>query len=146
MNSQEIYEVVNYALDAANDNGYLNHFVFTKALNVATAMVVVPDEVSIQEGENILSVYDRLSEDGVIAKVVSAVDMCELYDIAYAEFKSYQAYLVSISGSMNKFMDVLNERFASGIKELTSRINSDDIAQVQAIAENWGLNEVATPA
>ena len=74
MKSQDIYSAINYALDTATDNGYLNHFLFIRALNVALALVEYPLDVEINEGENILDIYDRLKNKGIVDKMMYDVE------------------------------------------------------------------------
>lgn len=140
MKSQDIYSAIDYALDTATDNGYLNHFLFIRALNVALALVEYPLDVKVNDGDTVLDIYDRLKEKGIIDKMIHDVDMSDIYDQAHTEFYNYQQHLDSFGGSMNVFMDFINKKFSQGITELKEKISSEDIEKVQAIAENWGMN------
>lgn len=140
MKSQDIYSAINYAIDAANDDGYLNHFVFVRALDVALATIEYPLDVEINENDNVFDIYDKLKDKGIVDKIRYDVDMADIYDQAHTEYYNYQQHLDSFGGSMNTFMDFMNAKFSQGISELKEKINSEDIERVQTIAENWGLD------
>ncbi len=146
MNSQDLYSAITYALDAANDNGYLSHFVFVKALNVALATILIPHKFEVQENENVLSLYDRLDKEGVIHEATDKLNMCSIYDMANLEFKNYQKHLDGVSGSIGAFMDFVNNKFTDGIKELSQTINNSDMQKVQEIASNWGMDNMPVSA
>lgn len=43
LDAQERYDIISFAMDAADDNGFINSFVFERALYCYTAIMLYPE-------------------------------------------------------------------------------------------------------
>ena len=58
LSAQDHYDIISFAIDAADDNGFINSFVFERALYCYTFIILNPerkDELSPIAAENILT-------------------------------------------------------------------------------------------
>lgn len=147
LTSQEIYDIINNAIDAANDEGFLSSFVFCRAFNCYLALALV-DEDEIEDWmypalqENPVSAWDSFMKNGLLDKVAAAYqDECRvLADIAGEYFEEYQAYSLSLGGSVNRAVDVLNNYLEKTLDGYKNLVQNADVQDALRIAEEWGMN------
>lgn len=144
--SQERYDVISRAMDAAEDDGFINQFVFVRALYVFAARSLY-DELTEQIDNDLLEtspmmVWDKLLEQGTIDQMIA--DYPDELNALADEGQIWVEDFMEFRNSARGIIDVL-EVFTSGIagnmsKQLEAFKSDTDIAGVQEIAEKWGLN------
>ena len=144
---QETYEIISAAIDMADDDGFVNSFVFERALYVCAARVLYEDKFdeinkSLVEDGSPLITWSKLLEDGTIDQMA-------------AEYQSPLDYLASLgqtwfeeyteaAHSLRSLIDVIQTftgGMASNITEQLNTFKKDaDIQNVVDIAGKWGLD------
>ena len=145
LTSQEIYDMINSCLEEAEDNGFLNQFVFERALVCHEVLLLIEDLDDIDGpmvAENPLSAFDHFLEMGYIQNLVknhtATVDY--IGKIAAQYFADYEKYLLSIGGVLNKaeiFSSEILQNMAGQMNDLTK---NGDIQETLKIANDWGMN------
>ena len=145
LTSQEIYDMINSCLEEAEDNGFLNQFVFERALVCHEVLLLIEDLNDIDGpmvAENPLTAFDHFLEMGYIQNLVknhtATVDY--IGKIAAQYFEDYEKYLLSIGGVLNKaeiFSSEVLQNMAGQVNNLTK---NDDIQETLKIANEWGMN------
>lgn len=145
LTSQEIYDMINSCLEEAEDNGFLNQFVFERALVCHEVLLLIEDLDDIDGpmvAENPLSAFDHFLEMGYIQSLVknhtATVDY--IGKIAAQYFADYEKYLLSIGGVLNKaeiFSSEVLQNMAGQMNDLTK---NGDIQETLKIASDWGMN------
>lgn len=145
LTSQEIYDMINSCLEEAEDNGFLNQFVFERALVCHEVLLLIEDLDDIDGpmvAENPLTAFDHFLEMGYIQSLIknhtATVDY--IGKIAAQYFEDYEKYLLSIGGVLNKaeiFSSEVLQNMAGQMNDLTK---NGDIQETLKIANEWGMN------
>lgn len=145
LTSQEIYDMINSCLEEAEDNGFLNQFVFERALVCHEVLLLIEDLDDIDGpmvAENPLIAFDHFLEMGYIQNLIknhtATVDY--IGKIAAQYFADYEKYLLSIGGVLNKaeiFSSEVLQNMAGQMNDLTK---NGDIQETLKIANEWGMN------
>lgn len=145
LTSQEIYDMINSCLEEAEDNGFLNQFVFERALVCHEVLLLIEDLDDIDGpmvAENPLTAFDHFLEMGYIQNLIknhtATVDY--IGKIAAQYFEDYEKYLLSIGGVLNKaeiFSSEVLQNMAGQFNDLTK---NGDIQETLKIADEWGMN------
>lgn len=145
LTSQEIYDMINSCLEEAEDNGFLNQFVFERALVCHEVLLLIEDLDDIDGpmvAENPLTAFDHFLEMGYIQNLIknhtATVDY--IGKIAAQYFEDYEKYLLSVGGVLNKaeiFSSEVLQNMAGQMNELTK---NGDIQETLKIADEWGMN------
>ena len=140
LTSQEIYDMINSCLEEAEDNGFLNQFVFERALVCHEVLLLIEDLDDIDGpmvAENPLTAFDHFLEMGYIQNLVknhtATVDY--IGKVAAQYFEDYEKYLLSVGGVLNKaeiFSSEVLQNMAGQMNELTK---NGDIQETLKIAD-----------
>ena len=145
--SQERYDIISRAMDAAEDDGFINQFVFIRALYVFAARVLY-SEMTEQIDEDLLNsspmmVWDKMLKDGVVDNMINdySAELNILADEGQIWLEDFMTYRNSARGIID-VLQVFTEGLAGNMgQQLEVFKNDADIAGVQEIAERWGFNE-----
>ena len=150
LTSQEMYDMINSCIEAAEDNGFLNQFVFERALACHEVLNLIEDLDDIDGpmvAENPLQAFDHFIEMGYIDQLAThyADTVAYIGQVAAQYFSDYEKYLLSIGGVLNKaeiFSSQVLQNMAGQVNEV---MQNDDIKQTLQIADEWGMNRVPEP-
>jgi hypothetical protein len=139
LTSQERYDIINNALAAAEDNGFLNQFVFERALNCYEVLQLIEDLDDIDAPmveENPLNAFDHFLEMGYLDQLANNhADIVNYVGrTAAIYFEDYEKYLLSIGGVLNKaeiFSSEILQNMAGQMNDLTK---NGDIQETLKIA------------
>lgn len=145
LTSQEIYDMINSCLEEAEDNGFLNQFVFERALVCHEVLLLIEDLDDIDGpmiAENPLTAFDHFLEMGYIQNLIKnhTATVNYISKIAAQYFEDYEKYLLSIGGVLNKaeiFSSEVLQNMAGQMNDLTK---NGDIQETLKIANEWGMN------
>jgi hypothetical protein len=127
LTSQEIYDMINSCLEEAEDNGFLNQFVFERALVCHEVLLLIEDLDDIDGpmvAENPLVAFDHFLEMGYIQNLVKnhADTVDYIGKVAAQYFEDSEKYLLSIGGVLNKaeiFSSEVLQNMAGQMNDLT---------------------------
>lgn len=145
LSSQEMYDMINLCLEAAEDNGFLNQFVFERALTCHEVLQLIDDLDDLagpMVAENPLAAFDYFLAEGYIDQLANnhADVVGYIGQVAAQYFSDYEKYLLSIGGVLNKaeiFSSEVLQNMAGQFNDLTK---SGDIQETLKIANEWGMN------
>lgn len=145
LNSQDMYDIIHFAAQSAEDNGFVNQFVFERALYAYAAIILYPDrkeEIGSMVSNNILDAWDALLADGTIADMNEnfAVDMDALGRIGSVWLDDYIKYLQSMRGVFSVFQNFSGDIVESTVNRFKDAFNESDAQTVLDIADKWGMN------
>jgi len=145
LTSQEIYDMINSCLEEAEDNGFLNQFVFERALVCHEVLLLIEDLDDIDGpmvSENPLTAFDHFLEMGYIQNLIKnhTATVNYISKIAAQYFEDYEKYLLSVGGVLNKaeiFSSEVLQNMAGQMNDLTK---NGEIQETLKIANEWGMN------
>lgn len=145
LTSQDMYDIIHFAAQSAEDNGFVNQFVFERALYAYAAIILYPDrkeEIGSMVSNNILDAWDSLLADGTIADMNEnfAVDMDALGRIGSVWLDDYIKYLQSMRGVFSVFQNFSGDIVESTVNRFKDAFNESDAQTVLDIADKWGMN------
>lgn len=145
LTSQDMYDIIHFAAQSAEDNGFVNQFIFERALYAYAAIIVYPDrkeELGRMVSDNILDAWDALLADGTIAEMNEkfAVDMDALGQIGSVWLDDYIKYLQSARGILSSFQEFSGDIIQTAVEKFKTVSDEVGVNQVLEIANNWGMN------
>lgn len=145
LTSQDMYDIIHFAAQSAEDNGFVNQFVFERALYAYAAIILYPDrkeELGRMVSDNILDAWDALLADGTITDMNEnfAVDMDALGRIGSVWLDDYIKYLQSMRGVFSVFQNFSGDIVESTVNRFKDAFNESDAQTVLDIADKWGMN------
>lgn len=145
LTSQDMYDIIHFAAQSAEDNGFVNQFIFERALYAYAAIIVYPDrkeELGRMVSDNILDAWDALLADGTIAEMNEkfAVDMDALGQIGSVWLDDYIKYLQSARGILSSFQEFSGDIIQTAVEKFKTVSDEVGANQVLEIANNWGMN------
>lgn len=145
LTSQDTYDIIHFAAQSAEDNGFVNQFVFERALYAYAAIILYPDrkeELGRMVSDNILDAWDALLADGTIADMNEnfAVDMDALGRIGSVWLDDYIKYLQSMRGVFSVFQNFSGDIVESTVNRFKDAFSESDAQTVLDIADKWGMN------
>ena len=73
LSTQDMYDILAFAVDAAEDNGFMNSFVFERAMYEYAAIMVFQEDKEIlapKVAQNVNTAWDYMLEEGYIDRLI----------------------------------------------------------------------------
>lgn len=144
---QETYEIISAAIDMADDEGFVNSYVFERALYVCAARVIYEDKneeinTSLLEDGSPLITWEKLLDDGTIDQMnaehsESLNYLASLGEIWFEEYTEAAHSLRSLVDVIQTFTDGMAGNMS---KQLDMFKQDTDVQNVIDIADKWGLD------
>ncbi|WP_295723730.1 hypothetical protein [uncultured Methanobrevibacter sp.] len=140
LTSQTIYDMINSCLEEAEDNGFLNQYVFERALICHEILNLIDDLDDLagpKVAENPLTAFDEFLEEGQIDELLAnhADTINYISEIAAQYFEDYEKYLLSIGGVINKAEIFSSQVLQSMAGQVQNVMDNEDIKQTLQIAD-----------
>ena len=148
LTTQDMYDILHFAVQSAEDNGFVNSFIFERALYEYAAIILFPDrkeEIGRMVAENINNAWDALVQDGTIDKLLDdySLDMHILADEGNIWLEEYTKYLHSARGLLNTFQMFSGDIVNAAVERFKTVSDDANVQQVLDIADRWGMNNAA---
>jgi hypothetical protein len=145
ISSRDVYEVIDFAMQSAEDNGFINNFIFERALYCYTAMLLLPEEqegIAAQMSTSPLEAWDYMLEKGIVDKLLADyAEECDyIAEYASAWNKEYTEYSNSARGLLAVAQHFSGDIVENAAQMLGKAQNPDsDIQKTISIANDWGM-------
>lgn len=145
LTSQDIYDIIHFAAQSAEDNGFVNQYVFERALYAYAAIILYPDrkeEIGRMISNNILDAWDALVSDGTFSDMEKnfSADLKILGEVGSVWLDDYIKYLQSARGIFSTFQTFSGDIVESTVNRFKDAFNESDAKTVLEIADKWGMN------
>lgn len=145
LTTQDMYDILHFAAQSAEDNGFINQFVYERALYAYAAVILYPErkqELAAAISQNILDAWDVLIEDGTVENMNKdfSTDMDELARNGSVWLTDYSGYLQSLRGVFSSFQIFSNDMVDSAVKRFKNTFNDNKAEEVLNILDKWGMN------
>lgn len=144
LSTQFIYEIINDALQVAEDEGFLNSFLFQRALYVFAAATLYEDQTKniMEKIPQFPQLWDELVENGVIDKLKQeySEELDMLCAIGQEWFNEYDEHIHSSYAVVTAISNIVNNftsNFQNQVNEFTA---NEDISKVIETAKEWGMD------
>lgn len=143
--SQDYFDILNFAIDVAENNGFVSSYVFERAIYMYASVIAFPErkeEIASMITESPLDCWDALIKDGTLETLCEefSLDINCLKDYANEWYKEYKEYALSARALFGTIQEFSSDIVEQASKQLKSAVSDKDIAEVTRIAEEWGMN------
>ena len=145
MTTQDVYDVLDFAMQAAEDNGFINSFIYERALYEFAALILFPDrkdDFASLVAENVNTAWDAMLEDGILDELVSNYeqDLNYLASLGEKWIDEFSSYIHSARGLLNTFQEITGNISAQNAQTLANMIKENGIGEILDFADKWGMN------
>lgn len=145
LTSQDIYDIIHFSAQSAEDNGFVNQYVFDRALYAYAAIILYPDrkeEIGRMVSNNILDAWDALVSDGTTSDMEKnfSSDIKILGEVGSVWLDDYIKYLQSARGILSSFQEFSGDIIQTAVEKFKTVSDEVGANQVLEIANNWGMN------
>lgn len=145
LSTQDMYDILHFAAQSAEDNGFINQFVYERALYAYAAVILYPDrkqELAAAISNNILDAWDVLIKDGTVENMDKdfSIDMEELARNGSIWLTDYSGYLQSLRGVFSSFQIFSNDMVDSAVNRFKNTFNGNKAEEVLNILDKWGMS------
>lgn len=145
LTSQDIYDIIHFSAQSAEDNGFVNQYIFERALYAYAAIILYPDrkeEIGRMVSNNILDAWDALVSDGTTSEMEKnfSSDIKILGEAGSVWLDDYIKYLQSARGIFSTFQTFSGDIVESTVNRFKDAFNESDAKTVLEIADKWGMN------
>lgn len=145
LTSQDMYDIIHFSAQSAEDNGFANQYVFERALYAYAAIILYPDrkeEIGRMVSNNILDAWDALVSDGTVLDMETnfSADLKILGDVGSVWLDDYIKYLQSARGIFSTFQTFSGDIVESTVNRFKDAFSENDAKTVLEIADKWGMN------
>lgn len=145
LTSQDIYDIIHFSAQSAEDNGFVNQYVFERALYAYAAIILYPDrkeEIGRMVSNNILDAWDALVSDGTTSDMEKnfSSDIKILGEVGSVWLDDYIKYLQSARGIFSTFQTFSGDIVESTVNRFKDAFSESDAKTVLEIADKWGMN------
>lgn len=143
--TQEQYDIINSSIEAAYDDGFMNSFIFERAIYIFSAIVLYEDrkdEIAAMAAENINSAWDALIKDGTIEQMQIDFpnELERLAEDSKVWFDEYTQYAHSARGLLDSLQTIAGDLMGSAQQQFQELTASTDLQDVLKLGDEWGMN------
>lgn len=148
LTSVQINTIMSFALGEAENDGFVNSFVFERAMAVYTYLMLMEDgdekdEFKSYMYENgVLETWDSLVKSGKAKAFVERCrdDLAWVSEVGTSMFDSYAAYMRSTRAALSTMELFSQDALENAAKSVQDAMTSDEYKNVMDIANRWGLH------
>ncbi len=145
LSSAAQFDIINFSIQAAEENGFLNSFIFERALYCFAAIVLNDDrkdEISSLVAKGVIEAWEQLVEDGTMDQLVAEYKdvLDDLNDNAVRWFEEYNKYTISARGLLNNIQELSGGIVQYAAQQLRNASSETGVLDILKIADEWGMN------
>jgi len=145
LSTQDMYDILHFAAQSAEDNGFVNSFVFERALFEYAAIILYPDrkdEIAKKVSDGINAAWDYLLDDGTIDDMYDnyKLDIDMLAEEGNIWLSEFTKYLHSARGLLNTFQTFSGDIVKSAVEQFKTASKNTNVQEILDIADKWGMN------
>lgn len=145
LSTQDVYDIISFAVQAAEDNGFINDFILERALYEFAVLILFPeykDTYTHLVAENINLAWDQMLEDGVLDQLVSehSQDLNYITNCGVKWAEEFSKYSYSVRGLLNSVQEITGRITDLNAQRLTEIAKNAGVTDILKIADEWGMN------
>ena len=145
LSSAAQFDIINFSIQNAEEDGFLNSFIFERALYCFAAIVLNDDrkdEISSLVAKGVIEAWEQLIEDGTMDELIKnyAEALDDLSENAQRWFEEYQKYTTSARGLLNNIQELSGSILQNSVQQLYDASSETGVLDILKIADEWGMN------
>lgn len=150
LSAKDRYDILSFATEAADDGGFLNSFVFERAIYSFAAIILEEDkaqkaDIQSRVAANLIEAWDHLVQNNIIQEMQEkyAEELEQLAQEGWAWFEEYENFATSARGILNLVEQFSGDIVQSAANRLNDTMQESGASTIIDIADKWGLNNAA---
>lgn len=144
LDAQERYDIISFAMDAADDNGFINSFVFERALYCYAAMMLYPEykkELAELATSNLIAAWNKILEENIFEQMIKNYETTITILCQEAEnwFKEYSDWAHSARGILDIIQQFSGNIVENAANRLTTTAQETGVSNLLEVADEWGM-------
>lgn len=148
LSAKDRYDILSFAIEAADDGGFVSSFIFERALYLYAAIILNEDRADdIREKitQNLIEAWDYAIREKIIQEMLESYkdDLDQLAEEGWSWFEEYNNYILSARGIISIIEQFSNDMVNSAANKLKNTMEETGAKDIIGIADEWGMNRVA---
>ena len=148
LDAQERYDIISFAMDAADDNGFINSFVFERALYCFAAIGLYPEQKDIivkAMTESPMVAWLTLINQKILDKMIEEYEptIQQLAEEAQIWFNEYSDWAHSARGILDVVQQFTGSFVGNAANTLKQTAEETGVENIIEIANEWGMGRDA---
>lgn len=149
LTAQDRYDIISFAMEGADDNGFINSFVYERLIYCNLAIMLYPerkDEIAGLIAESPIKAWDTLIQDGTIETMYDEYkDVVETISAESATwYTEYADWAHSVRGILDVVQDFTGNIVQTAAQKLEDTSRETGVTELLEIAEDWGMTRLPT--
>lgn len=146
LSAKDRYDILTFAIEAADDNGFVNSFVFERALYCYAAIVLTEDDlqedIRQKVNNNLIEAWDYLVQNNIIQELAEEYgeELDQLANEGATWFEEYDKYATSARGILSLVETFTGNAVSNAATALQDTARQTGVANIIQLADEWGMN------
>lgn len=148
LSAQERYDIIAFAMEAADDNGFINSFIFERALYCYASIILYPehkDLLSAAIAKDLIRTWETIIENGLLEKMIEDYkdDLDQLATEGKIWYEEYSDWAHSARGILDMVQGFTGDIVQNAANRLTQTAEQTGVQQLLEVADDWGMTRGA---
>lgn len=145
LSAKDRYDILSFAIEAADDGGFVSSFVFERAMYLYAAIILDEDRAdNIREKitQNLIEAWDYAIQEKIIQEMLESYkdDLDQLAEEGWSWFEEYNKYILSARGVLSFAQEFSGDIVSSAATVLKDTMEETGAKNIIDIADEWGMN------
>lgn len=145
LSAKDRYDILSFAIEAADDGGFVSSFIFERAMYLYAAIILDEDRADdIREKitQNLIGAWDYVIQEKIIQEMQEkySEDLDKLAEEGWIWFEEYNNYNLSMRGILSLVEQFTGNAIGSAASVLENTAKTSGVSDVLRIADEWGMN------
>lgn len=145
LSAKDRYDILSFAIEAADDGGFVSSFVFERAMYLYAAIILDEDRANdIREKitQNLIDAWDYAVQEKIIQEMLESYkdDLDQLAEEGWSWFEEYNKYILSARGVLSFAQEFSGDIVNSAAAALKDTMEETGVKNIIDIADEWGMN------
>lgn len=148
LSAKDRYDILSFAIEAADDGGFVSSFIFERAMYLYAAIILNEDradDVREKITQNLIEAWDYAIQEKIIQEMLESYkdDLDQLAEEGWSWFEEYNNYILSARGVLSFAQEFSGDIVSSAANALKSTMEETGAENIINIADQWGMNRTA---
>lgn len=145
LSAKDRYDIYTFAIEAADDGGFVSSFIFERAIYLYAAIILKEDranEIREKITQNLIEAWDYVIQEKIIQEMLEeyADDLNRLAEESKIWFKEYTDYTLSARGILSIIEEFSGDIINSTVDTFKTTVQETGVKEIIDIADEWGMN------
>lgn len=146
LSSRDRYDILTFAIEAADDGGFVSSFIFERAIYCYAAVVLaednLKDDIRSKVADNLIDAWDYLVQNNIIQELKDEYQ--KEFDLLAEEgeiwLEEYELFSSSARGVLSVVEQFTGDSVVNAAAALKDTAEQTGVANILEIADEWGMN------